>query len=369
MALDPILWAMKDAPTADAQEFAVLVTMAESADDDGCNAYQSTRTLAKRTKLSERTVQRRIDDMLARGLLALGNQRYAPLLTIPEHLRPVNYDVCIPFAWFGNVGRINEWRARERRLGPLTPNERPMLGAPPEKKRRSDFKGAEQLTETPAAAQSYEAKTVGGDYESPPDYKSPGASETVGGDYESPRGCQAVTQPSPITLPLDPPLLVEPDGTTQSNAVLIDLQATTRPETDGEGNTLREDVERVCTHLADRIEANGCKRPTITNRWRDAARRLMDLDNRTEAQVHNMIDWCTTDEFWRANILSMPKLREKYDQMKLRAMQTTGPGARAAYRDEAVHGTPDELAAALAEANNLTDEEIQARVQAKYGSA
>jgi hypothetical protein len=83
----------------------------------------------------------------------------------------------------------------------------------------------------------------------------------------------------------------------------------------------RPDVDRLCEHLASRIEANGCKRPNITRRWKDAARRMIDIDGRTEEQVMRAIDWCQKDEFWSANILSMPKLREKYDQLRMKATQ------------------------------------------------
>lgn len=83
----------------------------------------------------------------------------------------------------------------------------------------------------------------------------------------------------------------------------------------------RDDVERVCAHLADRIEANGSKRPKVTARWRDSARLLLDADARTEQQIHNAIDWSQGDEFWRANVLSMPTLREKYDQLRLAAQR------------------------------------------------
>lgn len=89
-------------------------------------------------------------------------------------------------------------------------------------------------------------------------------------------------------------------------------------------NADRPDVERLCDHLADRIEGNGSKRPTITDKWRTAARLLMDADGRTEEQVHKAIDWCQGHEFWRGNILSMPKLREQYDQMRLQAQRANG---------------------------------------------
>lgn len=98
-------------------------------------------------------------------------------------------------------------------------------------------------------------------------------------------------------------------------------------QTEDRSNNLppRLDVEQVCRHLADRIEENGSKRPTITAKWRDAARLLIDRDGKTVAQILRAIDWCQDDEFWRSNILSMPKLREQYDRLRL-AAQRASPG-------------------------------------------
>jgi len=59
--------------------------------------------------------------------------------------------------------------------------------------------------------------------------------------------------------------------------------------------------------------------------WWQACDRLLRLDNYTAAQVEWMIRWATADEFWSANIRSMPKLREKFSTLKARAV-----GARAA---------------------------------------
>jgi hypothetical protein len=87
---------------------------------------------------------------------------------------------------------------------------------------------------------------------------------------------------------------------------------------------LRDDIERICDHLADRVERNGSKRPTITKAWRTAARLMLDKDGRTEEQVHGCIDWCQANDFWRGNVLSMPKLREKYDQLRLQATRPAG---------------------------------------------
>jgi hypothetical protein len=86
----------------------------------------------------------------------------------------------------------------------------------------------------------------------------------------------------------------------------------------------RADVERVCRHLADQIESNGCRRPEITQGWRDSARLLIDKDGRSVEQILTAINWATRDDFWRANILSMPTLRKKYDQLRLAAQRSNG---------------------------------------------
>lgn len=89
--------------------------------------------------------------------------------------------------------------------------------------------------------------------------------------------------------------------------------------------SLRPDVERLCDHLATRIAEDGSKRPSIGKTWRDAARLLIDKDSRTEAEVHAAIDWSQDHAFWRTVILSMPNLRDKYDQMRKQAMSETSP--------------------------------------------
>ena len=96
----------------------------------------------------------------------------------------------------------------------------------------------------------------------------------------------------------------------------------------------RPDVEQICTHLADRVQANGSKRPAITDAWRKAARLLLDRDGRTVDQVIKAIDWCQDDDFWRGNVLSMAKLRDKYDQLRLAAQRgRASPNGHRAYRN------------------------------------
>lgn len=87
---------------------------------------------------------------------------------------------------------------------------------------------------------------------------------------------------------------------------------------------IRQDVEQVCARLADRMVANGCKRPPITDRWREAARLMLDRDGRPLADVLGLIDWSQADEFWRANVQSIPTFRKQYDRLRLQAQRGTG---------------------------------------------
>lgn len=86
-----------------------------------------------------------------------------------------------------------------------------------------------------------------------------------------------------------------------------------------EKKNVRDDVASLCSHLADRIEANGSKRPAIGKTWHDSARLLLDADKRPPQEAHQLIDWCQDSTFWRPNVLSMTKFREKYDTLRLQA--------------------------------------------------
>ncbi|NXY96410.1 hypothetical protein HYE82_18840 [Streptomyces sp. BR123] len=103
----------------------------------------------------------------------------------------------------------------------------------------------------------------------------------------------------------------------------------------------RADVERVCKHLADVLEKSGSKRPTITAKWRDTTRLMLDRDEVTVEHALAAIDWAHADSFWQAHILTPMKLREKYETLRRQASGKRRPsGPQTTER-------------------NLTDEEIE----------
>jgi hypothetical protein len=80
-----------------------------------------------------------------------------------------------------------------------------------------------------------------------------------------------------------------------------------------------DDAKRLCNLLADLMVANGCKRPTIGQRWLVEMDRLMRIDGRTPEQVERAIRWAQADPFWAANILSPAALRRQYERLRLQA--------------------------------------------------
>lgn len=83
----------------------------------------------------------------------------------------------------------------------------------------------------------------------------------------------------------------------------------------------REDVEALCVRLRDHIAGNTTKTPNITAKWRTEARLLLDRDGIPFDEAIRVLDWCQLDQFWKSNILSMPKFREKFAALQIKAHQ------------------------------------------------
>lgn len=119
------------------------------------------------------------------------------------------------------------------------------------------------------------------------------------------------------------PALVDTDepAVDTLEATVIDQDADTSDAPTRE----RPDVEAVCDHMADSVAARTGRRPRITKRWRDAARLMIDRDQRPTDQIHAAIEWVAQSDFWAANILGIPKLRDKWDTIYLQAKRDRQP--------------------------------------------
>ena len=61
------------------------------------------------------------------------------------------------------------------------------------------------------------------------------------------------------------------------------------------------------------------KTPDDLTKWAAEIDRMQKIDHRTLEEIKSIIEFSQNDSFWRANILSAGKLREKFDQLYLKA--------------------------------------------------
>lgn len=96
-------------------------------------------------------------------------------------------------------------------------------------------------------------------------------------------------------------------------------KAKRKPRRDTTGE--RPDVDALCNRLAELMSARGLRTPSITQTWRDEARRLLDLDRVNDEPIPftkalRLLEWSQGHHFWHKNIHSIPKFREQYDRLR-----------------------------------------------------
>jgi hypothetical protein len=82
-------------------------------------------------------------------------------------------------------------------------------------------------------------------------------------------------------------------------------------------------VLKLCYRLAELMLENDPKakpKPSSVG-WMDAAEKLMRIDERHFEECMAVLEWSQRDEFWKGNVLSMPKFREKYPTLRAQWVQ------------------------------------------------
>lgn len=239
-----------------------LLAIADQASDEGTDAWPCYTTLAKRIRKSEKTVQRSIQRLVDLGELAV-ERRGGPASCGQTHQRPNRYSFTAYRTW---------------------------------KTRQSDQ--SSPASDDPKSGQSDQS------------------SGSKSGQNQQ-RVDTAMTCDPSFDPPISKPSSSEVDAS--ASQATADAAAEERSRVEPEP---RQDVDRLCTALRDHMIANDCRPPTITQGWRDSARLMLDKDDRQIDEALDLLAWVAHDEFWRANILSLPKFRAKYDQLRLRWQQT-----------------------------------------------
>lgn len=83
----------------------------------------------------------------------------------------------------------------------------------------------------------------------------------------------------------------------------------------------QDESKRLADVLADAMVMNGCKRPTVTDKWITVIDRMIRIDGRTPEQIEAAIKWAHESDFWQSVILSPEALRRNYEKMRLQAKE------------------------------------------------
>jgi hypothetical protein len=302
MSLRATLWAYDDAPVENGTEVLVLIALADEASDDGRNAFPGIKKVAARARVKRRAAQyalRKLEkgvvgpDGTRIPIIRRGDQSVAAKVIKRKDRRPVVYDLCMNVSWEA-VGKV--------RPGSEDDDEDTADDGV------QDMHPAGETSASDNGVQNVHPAERGAN------------SRTDGVQSHDERGAISRTDGVHAGAP-DPSLDPTKDPTKDPTSNDDSLRSSSRGDVDKRDlNAGRDDVARVVEHLSKRLTERDV-RHSITKAWRDAARLLIDTDGRSEAQVHNMIEWCQDSEFWRANIHSMPKLRERYDQMREQALR------------------------------------------------
>jgi len=103
---------------------------------------------------------------------------------------------------------------------------------------------------------------------------------------------------------------------------LIEIEISSNKSQTINSSQFPQEAQDLAHLLADLITANGSKKPNVTDAWIKEIDLMHRKDCRSWEQIEGAIRWSQADPFWRANILSPRKLREKYDQLRLSASRS-----------------------------------------------
>ena len=112
MSIQVISWALNQAPVTAPVHVLILVAMAERCNDDGTESRQSVKTIAKKARVSPRTVQRELKTLEQMGVVRRGDQSKNEQAGIPGNRRPVVYDLAIELRQ-DNMSPQNEEESEE----------------------------------------------------------------------------------------------------------------------------------------------------------------------------------------------------------------------------------------------------------------
>ncbi len=72
-----------------------------------------------------------------------------------------------------------------------------------------------------------------------------------------------------------------------------------------------------------------------TKRWAEDIEKINKIDKQSWEDIEKVITWCQHDTFWKSNILSGQKLREKFSQLQTKMITPSTTSLRCVFRGQA----------------------------------
>jgi hypothetical protein len=117
----------------------------------------------------------------------------------------------------------------------------------------------------------------------------------------------------------------------KTDSSLSDLNINIPSSSSLKENKINTEDKRLTQLLIELMEKNNpsssiLKRLTEDRqkKWMNECRLLREQDGRTPEEIESVIRFSQGDSFWKGNILSMGKLREKWDQLWIKARSANG---------------------------------------------
>ena len=87
---------------------------------------------------------------------------------------------------------------------------------------------------------------------------------------------------------------------------------------------------KAAEYIRDRImKLNPKMKPPRMDKWADVIRKMRERDDRNHREICELFAWCNDDDFWKSNILSPTKLRDKWDDLVIKKKHGTGRNTEA----------------------------------------
>lgn len=128
----------------------------------------------------------------------------------------------------------------------------------------------------------------------------------------------------PPKMEREPPILVERTAKSGGNKEDIkdikDINTTRQKKYDEDSTYFKMAIyfhEKVST-VANEAGISHLIKKSNMQSWADDMRKLIEIDQVDKHQAKQVMDWVTQDSFWRTNVLSAKKLRDKFIELAIK---------------------------------------------------